>query len=192
MTLVLTPASIAEDGKTSTVTATLSGAAAVTTVEVSATAVSGDFTLSQNTTLTIAAGQTSSTGEVTITSVDNGVDAPDKTVTVSGSASNAQGVSGPSNQTLTITDDDTASWTVTVDPASIAEDGGTSTVEVSTGGVTFLSDRSIALSLSGTATQDTDYTTAAESLMLPAGETSVTMTVPRCRTRWTRRPRRWW
>ena len=70
--LKLTPGSISENGGTSTVAATLSGASsqAVTlTVAVAAVspAVSGDIALSENKTLTIAAGETSSTGAVTVT-----------------------------------------------------------------------------------------------------------------------------
>ena len=53
------------------------------TVTVSATAVSpantNDFTISANKDLTIAAGSTSSSGTVTITAVDNSVDAANKT-----------------------------------------------------------------------------------------------------------------
>ena len=48
----------------------------------SSPAVSEDFIINSNKTLTIAAGQTSSTGPVTITGIDNRVDAPDKSVTV--------------------------------------------------------------------------------------------------------------
>ena len=80
--------------------------------------------------------------------------------------------------TVTVNDDDTAaSWTVSVSAASIAEDGGESTVTVSTGGVTYPAAHTIALSLSGTATKTTDYTIGAESLTLAAGATSVTTTV---------------
>ena len=53
---------------------------------------SGDFTVSTNKTLTIASGQKTSTGAVTITAVNNSVDAPNKTVTVSGAASGGGGV----------------------------------------------------------------------------------------------------
>ena len=59
-------------------------------------AVSGDFAISSNKTLTIAAGQTSSTDTVTIMGVDNRVDAPDKSVTVSAAVSGGLGVSAPS------------------------------------------------------------------------------------------------
>ncbi len=72
-----------------------------------APAVSGDFALSSATTLTIPAGQTASTGTVTIAANDNDVDAADKTVTVSGTAA-GDIVEDPSDVTLTLEDDDTA------------------------------------------------------------------------------------
>ena len=80
-------------------TATLSGASsAAVTVTVSASAVSpavsGDFRITTNKELTIAAGSTTSTGTVTITAVDNPVDAPNKSVTLSATASGG-GVSDP-------------------------------------------------------------------------------------------------
>ena len=57
-----------------------------------------DFTLSSNTTLTIVANTTTSTGTVTITAVDNSVndvDAPAKTVRVRADAMNTLGVTRP-------------------------------------------------------------------------------------------------
>ena len=112
VSLALSPSSISENGGTSTVTATLSTASGETvTVTVTAVAVdpasSADFELSSNLTLAIAAGETASTGTVTVTAVDNDIDAPDKTVTVSATASGG-GVSDPTSQTLTITDDEEA------------------------------------------------------------------------------------
>ena len=92
-------------------TATLNRASsAITTITVTATpganTVANDFMLSTDKTLTIAAGQTTSTGTVTISAVNNDQDEPDKSVTVSGSANNSQGITDPSSVTLTITDDD--------------------------------------------------------------------------------------
>ena len=86
-----TPSTRAERGNSSTVTASLNRASseAVTlTVAASAgtNAGAGDFALSNAKTLTIAAGQTASTGVVTVTAKDNTVDAPDKSVTVSATA----------------------------------------------------------------------------------------------------------
>ena len=78
---------------------------------------------------------------------------------------------------LTITDNDTVSWSVGVDPSSIEEDGGISTVTVSTGGVTFPEDQTVALALTGAATKGTDYTVGSESLTLAAGQSSVETTV---------------
>ena len=126
VTLSLSEGSIGEDGETSRVTATLSGVSSeATTVTVSAMAVSpaaaGDFTLSTNKVLTIAAGQTASSGDVTITAVNNDVDAANKTVTVSGDASNILGATDPADLTLTITDDDARGVTVTPTALSVGE-----------------------------------------------------------------------
>ncbi len=113
VTLVLTPASISENGDTAIVTATASPPAeAAFSVTVSAAAVSpatsSDFTLS-GTTLSFAAGDSTSTGTVRIIANDNDVDAADKTVTVSGAiATSGASATAPSNRTLTINDDDEA------------------------------------------------------------------------------------
>ena len=185
VTLKLTPDAIGENGGVTTVTASLNRASsAVTTVTVSAMAVdpavSNDFMLSTNRILTIPVGQTDSTGTVTVRAVNNTVDAPNKTVTVSATADNSQGVDGnPSPVTLRITDDDDApEVTLAGRPATIVEAGGSAMVTVEiTNGVTFAEDQEIALSFAGTATQGTDYTVALESLTLTAGQSSVATTL---------------
>ena len=129
MTLVLSPRSIAENSGVSTVTATLNRtSSSSTTVIVSATAeppgVTADFTLSMNKTLIIPAGEMESTGTVTITGVNNNVDAPDKKVTVSATAEAGGGrIVDPENQVLTLTDDDTAGVRVTPTNLTIPEGG---------------------------------------------------------------------
>ena len=120
VTLVLTPSSISENAEVSTVSATLSHpSSAITTITVSAEAVSpataSDFTLSSADTLIIAASETTSTGTVTITAVNNDARADEKTVTVSATANNTQGINDPSDVTLTITDDETPSANLDVD-----------------------------------------------------------------------------
>ena len=182
VTLVLTPPSITEDGGVSTVTATVSPASVTAfTVTVASTPVSpaeaGDVAQSGST-LSFASGATTSTGSVTNTAVDNTADTPDRVVLVSGTVSSA-GVSAPADTTLTILDDDTAPvLSLQVEPSSIAEDGGTATVSVTTGtGSTFDTDQAITLALEGTATQGDDYTVSATELTLPAGASSVTATV---------------
>ena len=129
-TLVLTPTTIDESGSTntSTVTATLDKAADEdVTISVSP-AVDGEFTLSPNSDLTISAGSKTGTGTVTITAVDNQVDAPDKTVKVSATASGA-GVEAPEGKTLTIRDDDTRGLVISKNALSVAE-GGTDSYTV--------------------------------------------------------------
>ena len=126
VTLKLTPDSIGEKGGISTVTANLERASnAVTTVVVSAEAISpavpGDFTLSANRTLRIAAGERSSSGEVTIGAVDNILDVSDKMVTVSGTAENINGVTPPSAVTLRIVDDDASPVITTTSPILVVE-----------------------------------------------------------------------
>ena len=182
MALVLTPASIAEDGGVSTVTATVFPASATAfTVAVAAAPVSpaeaGDFGQS-GTTLSFAAGAAASTGSVTISAVDNTADTPNLEVSVSGTVS-SPGVSAPAGATLTILDDDTtAVLTLEVDATTIAEDGGAVTVTVTTGtGSTFDTDQAITLVLGGSATEGEDYELSATELTLPAGDSSVTATV---------------
>ena len=183
VTLVLTPASITEAAGQSTVTATLdhpSSEATTVTVTVTpvAPAMATDYTLSANLELTIPAGATESEGVVTITAANNTVDAPDKTVTVSATATNDRGVTNPQDVTLTITDDDLVE--LSVDDVSVAEgDSGSTTLQftvtldpAATGEVTV--DWATA---DGTAQAGTDYTSGSGSLTFGVGETSKTVTV---------------
>ena len=71
--------------------------------------------------MTIAAGEMTSTGEVTITAVDNDVDALDRTVTASATAENEQGITNPDAVTLTITDDEVPVVTVAAETATVTE-----------------------------------------------------------------------
>ena len=151
VTLSLTDTSISEDGGVATVTAGLSHASSEpTTVTVSVSpdspAVSGDYSLGADRVLTVAAGATASTGSVTVTGVDNDVDAADKTVAVTGAASNALGISGPLGVELTLEDDDARGVTVSETGLDIAEGGdGTYTVVLDsqpTGQVTVTPSRS--------------------------------------------------
>ena len=109
VTLLLRPDSIGEDGGTSTVTATVSPASPEPfTVTVSAVPVApaddGDIIL-EGTVLSFAAEAAESTGQVTITAVDNDEDAPDRTITVSGAVS-LQTVAAPADAILRIVDDE--------------------------------------------------------------------------------------
>ena len=182
VTLTLDPASISENAETSTITASVSSASDTAfTVTVSAEpddpAVDADFTLSTKV-LSFAANATESTGAVTITTVDNDVDAPNKTIQVKGELPGGVPVRAPADVTLTITDDDAApQLSLSVSPATISEDGGEATITVSTVDSTFVEEQTITLTLEGSATKGTDYTAAAQTLNLGSGERSVTTLV---------------
>ena len=187
VTLAFTPSSISENGGVSTVTASLSGAlSSELTMTVSVYpyslggAVAADITQS-GTTLTIAAGQTSSTGTVTVTAVNN-----DEYATRSESfraridslsPANVQQGSEPS---LTITDDEaqpTLTWAFT--PSSISENGGVSTVTASlSGAVSSELTMTVSVypySLGGAVAAD--ITQSGTTLTIAAGQTSSTGTV---------------
>ena len=186
LVLTVAPASIAEDGGTSTVTvstgsgSTFPDAQTITLALLGTATETDDYTLnSTSLTLPAGVGSVASSVTATVTAVDDNYDDDAETVIITAS----RGASTIGSETITITDDDAAPMLVlTVAPASIAEDGGTSTVTVSTGsGSTFSDDQTITLALLGTATETVDYTLNSKSLTLPAGvgtaASSVTATV---------------
>ncbi len=166
--LNLNPDTISENGGFSTVTASLTK---VHTEDVTVTvaadpmdpAVAGDFTLSANRTLTIAAGSRDSTGVVTVTAEDNLDGGPSKTILITGSlGGGTTGVGAPNAVSLTITDDEVESTSIalSVAPTAVSEGAGTTSVTV-TGTLNSLPrdaatevDVSVA---SGTATAGTDF-----------------------------------
>ena len=183
VTLSVDPTSVSEGAgsTTVTVTGTLNGgvSTSVTSVTVSvdsgtATAVT-DFDTVNGFTLTIPANQIEGTQTFALVPTDDAFAEGAETVTVSGSANGLT----VDSATLTITDDDTPVWSVSVDPSTIAEaDTGSSTVTVSTGGVTFAAAKTVTLDFTGsTATETSDYTVGSKTLTLDAGSTSVTTTV---------------
>ena len=134
VTLALSPTSIDEMGGVATVTATLSRASgAATTVTI--TEVSGFYRVGADASIAIAAGATATATDVaTIAAVNNTTDAPDRAGTVTATVTNARATAdgttlAVSGGALTVTDDDAApNATLTLSAASIAENGGVSTV----------------------------------------------------------------
>ena len=124
--LELSPDTIAENGEETEVKATLTGGTVgvATVVTVTATAVAptlaADFELTGNT-LTIAPGAEESTGTVTLTAVNNNVDAPDARVQVTGTVPSGSRVTAPDGVELTITDNDRRGVTVSEAALSMRE-----------------------------------------------------------------------
>ena len=179
VTLVLTPDVIGENDEVSTVTATLDRASSETTTVTVTTspgagAESGDFTQSDSR-LTIPAGETASTGVVTITAVDNGVDAPDKSVTVTGTARNDVGVEQPDARTLTIMDDEgTPGVTLVLTPDVIGENDEVSTVTATLDRASSETTTVTVTTSPGAGAESGDFTQSDSRLTIPAGETAST------------------
>ena len=123
-----------------------------------------DYTIS-STTITIATGATA--GEAVVTTTNDTQVEGNETITIAASHDGA--VIGTRN--VTIVDNDTARFSLTVDPTTVTE-GGTVTVAVDTGGVSFEDPQEISLALSGSADDGTDYTISSTTIMIATGETA--------------------
>ena len=105
VTLVLSEASIDEDGESTTVTATQDRVSNLPTEVTVSVPAGSPVTLSDNRKLTIPAGATESTGTVKITGVDDSDATDDKTVVVSGQVSaGGSGANNPDAVDLTVPD----------------------------------------------------------------------------------------
>ena len=175
VTLALTPSSISENGGMSTVTATLAHPlSAATTIIVRP--VAGAYTVAADSTITIAAGSTANASDtVVITAVDNTQDAPNRDVTVTVVADNAQAVF--LSTVITITDDDAPPRLSISSPSAVEGTALTFTVRLHAA-----SGKEVTVAYAdagtGTATSGTDYTAlTAGTLTFAAGTTSQTIAV---------------
>ena len=176
-TVEVSAATIAE-GETSEVTVKTGGVTFETdqaiTLALSGSATEGasnDYTIAPAE-ITIVAGSTS--GTATITALDDTLVEEAETITVEASHDSTV----IESVDVEITANDPTDFTVEVSAATIAE-GETSEVTVKTGGVTFETDQTIALALSGDATEgaSNDYTIAPAEVTIVAGSTSGTATI---------------
>ena len=177
VTLALSPATIEESGanRRAAVTATLDRAAAADFwVTVSTDAAAGAAALSANRTLKFAAGDTASSGTVTITATDDNVDAPDRRVTVSGRAGGTARAADPADVALTIADDEpTPRASLALSPALILEAGGASSVTASLSGASSAATTVTVAAAAVGAVATTDFRlSAARTLVIPAGRTA--------------------
>ena len=132
-------------------------------------ATAADYRVSGSLSLTVEDGATESADAVTITAVDNAVDGPDKSISVSASAALSLPVlASPAPATLTLRDDD-APPTVTLDVADprISENGGATTVTAALSHPSSAATTVTVRPVSGAYTVGPDATIA-----IPAGETS--------------------
>ena len=98
------------------------------------------------------------------------------TVTVSLATGSGYTLGTATSASVSVTDNDTAVWTVSAQPTEIAE-GGSSTITLAVAnGKTFTANQTVSLAVTGTAS-GSDYSLSATELTLPAGASSVTATV---------------
>ena len=141
------------------------------------TGVSDFYTAGSDAAIVIAAGATSNaTDTAAIAAVNDDVDnIGDRSVTVTGTASNDQGVGAVTGKSLTLTDDEaTPTATLALSPLSILESGGTTTVTAS---LNRASSAAVTLTVSasaGTNAAATDFTQTGTTLTIASGETAST------------------
>ena len=161
------------EGTAATFTVTLGPAAAqALTVSVSVTESGSMVSGTPPVSVSFAEGATSATLSVP-TAADSVVEA-DSTVTATVTSGTGYTVGTAASATVTMEDDDAATFTVSFQPDSISEgEDVTLTVAISDG-VSFAQDQTISLAVSGTASAS-DYTGLPTELTLPAGASAVVL-----------------
>ena len=178
VTLSLNGSPMAEHGGAATVTATLdavSGQDVTVSLAFSGTAAFGsDYTASASS-IVIPAGST--TGTVVLSSIDDALHEGPETAVVDINAVANGTESGTQQVTAVIADDDAAPGvTLSLAGSPLAENGGVATVTATLDAVSG-QDVTVDLAYSGTATNGTDYTASATSIVIPAGSTSGSATL---------------
>lgn len=174
VTLSTAATSIAENGGSTTVTATLSNvylAPVTVTLSTSGTATSGtDYSLSA-TSITIPAGSTSAS--VTLTGTDDAVYEGSETVIIDISGVTNGTENGTQQKTVTITDNESGPSVSISSSFSVSTEGGSGLTITATQSTTSSLATVVNFSFSGTAIYGTDYTMNS-SITIPAGSTSAT------------------
>ena len=121
-----------------------------------------------------ASGDSSKT--VSLGTLDDDVIEPGSTVTASLAAGTGYTLGATTSASVSVTDNDVATWTVSVEPSEI-EEGASSTFTVAVAnGKTFAAEQTIGLAVTGTAS-GSDYTLSTTELTLDEGTTAVAATV---------------
>ncbi|MFN3747579.1 MAG: putative Ig domain-containing protein [Sphingorhabdus sp.] len=179
VSIAVSPASVSEDGATNltyTVTRSLNLTSPTTVnITTAGTATSGVDYTGAVATVTIPAGATTAT--FTIDPTVDGTVEPDETVTMIVAAGTGYTVGVPASATGTILNDDVPSATISVSPVNVAEDGAPNLVYTVTLNQASFGALSLGYTIGGTATNGTDYATIASPLVIPAGNTTGTITV---------------
>lgn len=181
LTISASPVSIAENGGTSTITATLSSTASsdvTANIDFTGVAVLGtDYTVS-GTSVTIPSGSLSAT--ITVSAINDVLVEGNETIVATIGTPTGANIGTPSSTTITITDDDVApsnpTLTITAQPTSVSEAGGTATFTAALSQAASVTVTAT-VNFSGTAVSGTDYTASGTTISIPAGSLSATVSV---------------
>jgi Calx-beta domain len=180
VTVTATDAAAAEPSSTGTFTLARTGStttALTVNFALGGTATSGsDYSAPPASPLTIPAGATSAT--ITVTPIDDSVVESAETVVATLMAGTGYEIGTPSTATVTISDDEPVEPEVTIaaTDATAAEPANSGVFTVTrTGSTTAPLD--VFYTVTGAATNGTDYTVLAGSVTIPAGQSSATITV---------------
>ena len=179
VSIAVSPLSVSEDALTNlvfVVTRSLNlSSPTVVNLSTGGTATAGIDYTGNAATVTIPAGAT--TASITINPTADATVEPDETVSITVAAGAGYSVGAPSSATGTILNDDVPTATISVSPASVAEDGVTNlvfTVNLSQPATTAVS---VNFTVAGTAINGVDYAAIASPVTIPAGSSSATITV---------------
>lgn len=179
VSIAVSPASVSEDGATNLVyTVTRSVSLATSTVvnlTTGGTATAGTDYTGNVATVTIPAGATTAT--VTIDPTVDTLAEVNETVTLTVAAGTGYTVGAPASATGTINNDDVVQASISVSPATVAEDGAANLVYTVTLSATSATPTSVNFTVGGTATSGTDYAAVTSPLVIAAGSTTGTITV---------------
>lgn len=178
VSLAVEPTSFVENGGVATVTATLSYTTyknVNVTFDFAGTAVNGtDYTPSA-VNLIIPAGSTSNS--ITLTGIDNAIYTGDKTINIGIASVDNATENGTQQVTATLMDNESApTVTLSTSASTLAEDEGNLTV-TATLSSTSSQPTTVNLGFTGTAVNGTDYTASENSIVIPAGSLSGTVTL---------------
>jgi hypothetical protein len=174
VTLAASPTTVSENAGTSTLTASLS---ASSTEDVTVELAYADANVTGPASIVVPAGDTSA--GVTVTAVDNALDEPDRTVEISIDAVTNGTEDGTQAVTLTLTDDDAAPGLSVADVSLAEGASGTSvmTFTVSLGAASGNTVTVDYATSDDTATAGSDYTAATGTLTFTPGDTEETVDV---------------
>ncbi len=178
MTLLASPLTLAENGGSTTVTATQSKLSAVDTIVAlgfAGTATQGGDYSPSAAQIVIPAGQL--TGTITLTAVQDVLFEADETIVVDIIGVTNGTETGTQQVTATIINGNAApTVTLAASQLTLAEEGGTITV-TATQSILSVLETTVLLTFTGTATQGTNYTLSGLQIVIPAGQLSASITL---------------